>query len=177
MYIKLCTPSEITQWARYIWNRLSVPKHRFSLWLALLDRHKTKYRLHQYGISTDNLCAICGSAPETSAHLFFECSYSLDCLAAVTDWLGLSCTRKNFLQILNWTRRYCKSAFKRKIIFAAVAGLVYAIWRPRNTLVWEGAVPAVATVIQTLKYSVKQRAIQLCQDRINELDKSWLFAL
>ncbi|XP_056690288.1 uncharacterized protein [Spinacia oleracea] len=116
MYIKLCTPSERTQWARYIWNRLSVPKHRFSLWLALLDRHKTKSRLYQYGISTDNLCAICGSAPETSTHLFFDCFYSLGCLTEIADWLGLSCTRKNVIQILNWTRRYCKSAFKRKII-------------------------------------------------------------
>ncbi|XP_021843839.1 uncharacterized protein [Spinacia oleracea] len=156
-YTSLSTQPETNHWSSFIWSRLTIPKHRFSLWLALLDRHKTKARLFLYGIGDDNLCAICGSGPETSAHLFFECSYSTDCLVRVLDWLGISHTRKNVLQVLHWTRRYCRNAFKRKFMLAAVAGLVYHIWRARNSSVWEGAIPTVPTLLHALKSDVKHR--------------------
>ncbi|XP_056688085.1 uncharacterized protein [Spinacia oleracea] len=162
-YTRLCTQPDVTHWSSFIWNRLTMPKHRFSLWLGLLDRHKTKARLFQYGIRVDNLCAICGGRPETNGHLFFECSYSYDCLTEVLTWLGIKHTRKNVLQVLNWTRRYCRNAFKRKVIFAAVAGLVYQIWRARNNSVWEGAVPAASVIIQALKSDVKHRIQQVCE--------------
>lgn len=76
VYKKHKTQAEKTQWARYVWNRLPIPKHKLTLWMLLLDKLKAGDRLFQYGIGTNNLCDFCGTTVDTSAHLFFECTYS-----------------------------------------------------------------------------------------------------
>lgn len=42
VYNQLKTQAEKTQWARYVSNRPYIPKHRFTLWLLLLDKLKTR---------------------------------------------------------------------------------------------------------------------------------------
>ncbi|XP_056698543.1 uncharacterized protein [Spinacia oleracea] len=89
-----------TQWARYVWNRLTIPKYRFTLWVLLLERLKTRDRLFQYGVCADNLCPLCGNYVEICAHLFFDCVYSRKFLADLMAWLGLSTHRTSVVLIM-----------------------------------------------------------------------------
>ena len=83
-------------WAIGIWNRLSLPKHKFIAWLGILYRLRTKDKLFQYKVSPDNLCCLCGSAPETHNHLFFECEFSRQLLSRMLHWVGVQYRRKFF---------------------------------------------------------------------------------
>lgn len=72
MYLKNIEKGERVQWHSYVWNTLTIPKHRFILWLAAIDKLKTETRLDRMGIfATDCLCPFCGLTPETVNHLFF----------------------------------------------------------------------------------------------------------
>ena len=46
-------------WCSSVWNRLSVPKHRIILWLAILDRLHTKDRLWKMQIVQTKNCLLC----------------------------------------------------------------------------------------------------------------------
>ncbi|XP_010678662.1 uncharacterized protein LOC104894180 [Beta vulgaris subsp. vulgaris] len=37
-------------WARYVWNRYSIPKHRLIMWLAIQNRLKTRQRLKMMNV-------------------------------------------------------------------------------------------------------------------------------
>lgn len=113
------------------------PTHGFTTWLALLDRLKTKNKLFQYGIGDNNLCAIYSGAPETSAHLFFECSYIKECFTVVLDWLGVMMRRYFFIQVLHWFRTYCRNSFKQKVFYAVIARVLYQVWKARNSVIWD----------------------------------------
>ncbi|XP_056698474.1 uncharacterized protein [Spinacia oleracea] len=77
-------------WTNAVWDKLSIPKHRFISWLAMLERLNTKDILVKMGITADMLCFLCGSAVENHKHLFFECHYSARC------WL--ECSTKDGMQ-------------------------------------------------------------------------------
>ncbi|XP_015166803.1 uncharacterized protein [Solanum tuberosum] len=72
-------------WWRAVWNRTNVPKHSFIFWLAIRCRLLTRERLVQMGIGQDITCPLCGSYPETNAHLFFECEFSKACLEDILN--------------------------------------------------------------------------------------------
>ena len=68
------------QWDVFVWNRLSIPKARFIAWLAFSRKLKTRDRLVQMGVLTEDMCPICGLYPESVEHLFFDCCFSMQCL-------------------------------------------------------------------------------------------------
>lgn len=115
-----------------------------------------KARLFQYELPLTTY------VPETSTHFFFDCSYNSGCLQAVTTWSGVKPNRKNILQVLplNWPRKYCRNTFKRTVIYAAIAGLVYQMWKARNTSMWDKAVPSATSLVQILKFDVKHRILK-----------------
>lgn len=168
MYESMSGNNTWVRWCHLVWNRLSVPKHRFFMWLAMQDRLKTKARLHKLGVGIDNLylCAICSCAEETSQHLFFECAYRNECKSVILDWLGLHCTRTSLLQVLTWIRRCYKGDFGRKVPYTAIAALTYCIWRARNTTVWRIQVPAVKFTVHNIQADVKCRVQNLLSAKV-----------
>lgn len=63
------------QW-EIIFHRLSIPKTRFVLWIALNDVLKTKAKLRKVDVVMDDLCPLCGVHSETGYQLFVQCSFS-----------------------------------------------------------------------------------------------------
>lgn len=164
-------------WYRFIWNRLTIPKHRFTLWLALLDRLKTRAMLFRIGIADSNTCAICGNGFETSTHLFFECKFSKEFLQLVMQWLGFHQTRDNMFQMLQWVGRHCKKGFRCRVVIAALAGLVYQVWRPRNTVGWDLHGPSKQSVVQNVQFNTKHRIQnQICK-KTSIVDQEWFNSL
>ena len=71
---------DMVRWDSMVWHRYSIPRSLFVFWLALLNQIKTRERLLQLGVSIDALCQICGSEPESHAHLFFTCVFNEACI-------------------------------------------------------------------------------------------------
>ncbi|XP_056698770.1 uncharacterized protein [Spinacia oleracea] len=101
-------------------------------------RLQTTANLAKLGISTSVECLICKQGDEVHEHLFFNCQYSLLCMQGLTTWLGIQITGTSLQN-------------------GYVAALVYLIWKSRNQSFWENFVPAVHSVMGSLKQIVRDR--------------------
>ena len=77
------------QWSYCVWNRLTIPKHRFIMWMDVKDRLKINARLKKMNISDNDSCQICAQHVEDIPHLFFGCEFSVRCIMKIADWLGI----------------------------------------------------------------------------------------
>ncbi|XP_056698010.1 uncharacterized protein [Spinacia oleracea] len=65
-------------------------------------------------------------------------------------WLGFHNSRTHLSVLLKWLHKYCKNPFKRRVAYAAVASIVYQIWRARNLAIWEQTVPSIANTVKCI---------------------------
>nr|XP_021852000.1 uncharacterized protein LOC110791558 [Spinacia oleracea] len=157
MYRQLSEQQAKTNWSHFVWNRFTIPKHRVILWLALQDRLKTKARLFPYGVTDDDLCALCGLHTENSSHLFFSCHYSTECCRKVLHWLGFNTHRTSLFMILKWAHGHCVGGFRRRVCYAAVAGVVYQIWKARNSAIWDAKVSSLDSSVSCIQFDIRHR--------------------
>lgn len=58
------------------WSSSVFPRHAFCMWLATLEKFKTRALLERRGMSVGSTCLFCSQARETCKHLFFECGFA-----------------------------------------------------------------------------------------------------
>ncbi|KAM6563917.1 hypothetical protein CsatB_023915 [Cannabis sativa] len=87
-YKLLFNNNDKVTWHRDVWDRLSIPKHKFIFWLVMWGRLNTKERIAKYDIHIDETCLFCGKEKESISHLFFACDYSRKCLQQLKAWLS-----------------------------------------------------------------------------------------
>ncbi|XP_075091626.1 uncharacterized protein LOC142171820 [Nicotiana tabacum] len=77
-YLKLIGDTPKMDIVELVWNRSSLPKHRFILWLAVQGRLLTKERMLTMGLQCENTtCVLCnGAGMESAIHLFSNCLWS-----------------------------------------------------------------------------------------------------
>ncbi|XP_021867556.1 uncharacterized protein [Spinacia oleracea] len=160
-----------------VWNRLTIPKHRFILWLTMLDRLKTKERLHKVGITPDDLCPICFTQVEKINHLFFTCEFSKQCRQLLMNWLGVHLNRTTITGLLKGVQRHSRGKSKKAIIFTIIARLVYNIGKARNAAVWSAKVPTVQATVACIKAEVKGRVHNLLSKKSSSSDLNWFNGL
>lgn len=177
MYFKLGEALDKLHQHSYVWNRLTFLKHRFILWLALQDKLKTRARLPLFGIGIHIACAISGSNPETIDHLLYDCHYSSECCRETLNWVGIRYRTGTPITLLRKFQRCSKGYFRRKVAYNVVVGLVYHIWKARNSSVWNKCAPTIAQMVQGVKTNVKYRIQNLVSKKFNNLDRDWFFSL
>ncbi|KAL0439716.1 UNVERIFIED_CONTAM: hypothetical protein Slati_2454600 [Sesamum latifolium] len=75
-------PEPKVDWSSLLVGSLKVPRHRFILWLAILGRLSTLDKPWLQYLGTD--CVLCRAVtPETHYHLFFSCTFALECLREI----------------------------------------------------------------------------------------------
>ena len=121
-------------WDNFVWNRPSVPKGNFGLWMIMLDKLKKKNKLMQHRVLDNDLCPICLSAAESPEHLFFECHFSSLCLKKLQKWLNIQTLPTNLSTIIK--KRWKGDNFKKKVLISSICSLCYHIWRTRNIAIW-----------------------------------------
>ncbi|XP_021848076.2 uncharacterized protein [Spinacia oleracea] len=173
MYQLHLTQRDNVQWHRYVWNRLSIPKHRFILWLATQDKLKTRTRLHKFGVVDDCLCPICGSSPETVEHLFFKCVLSHNGGNEVMKGLGFSHCRDGIGPLFKWLQRSAGTEFRRAVAYTTTAVLVYHVWKARKAEIWKSQVPTVQSLVKAGQSDVKCRVQKLIGRKVHRRDVDW----
>ncbi|XP_056691846.1 uncharacterized protein [Spinacia oleracea] len=124
VYQKLVGDRPKVHWDKLVWNRLSTPKHRFIAWLTIQSRLQTTAKLASIGISNSSSCLICGQGDETHHHhLFFECSYSRQCLTELKTWLGIRTAATDLYLLYRSIRHGRSSKFRKQEL--SVLGLLY----------------------------------------------------
>ncbi|XP_074298029.1 uncharacterized protein LOC141628833 [Silene latifolia] len=120
---------ERVQWHQFVWNKYTLPKHRFLSWIYMHKALNTKDKLCKFGISVNDTCEVCGSETETAAHLFFACVYSSRVRQLVSGLIG-----KNIPTDVttDWRRGLRGSGIRRDFIIAIINACIYGIWKQRN---------------------------------------------
>ena len=168
VYKDLMGTTDKVYWATAVWNRAVIPRSRFVVWLAYLERLKTKQRLKSIGVVDDDLCPICRTQTKTLKHLFFKCNFSVQCTKALINWIGVNWNIGNMKGIL-WKCHLPKA--KSQLIPAIFCNLVYAIWKVRNDAVWQKKLMTVGRVANTIKAYSKIRFVSLS---LNGTTAFWL---
>ncbi|XP_074266676.1 uncharacterized protein LOC141589955 [Silene latifolia] len=160
------------EWAKFVWNNLSVPKHCFIGWLIAHKRLLTKDRLHSMNICSDKLCVLCGVADEDHNHLFFQCEFSKSCLHLVNQSLGIKVPTDD---VVNWWLRLrIKSLLRKKIVAAVIQGLHYKIWEARNKCRIDHAVGRPDFIVRQIREEISNRVIRCCTAKNRGMVRHWL---
>ncbi|XP_048494688.1 uncharacterized protein LOC125494873 [Beta vulgaris subsp. vulgaris] len=164
-------------WDKMVWNRLSVPKHRFISWLTVQSKLQTTVKLAQIGISTSDRCLICHNGTEDHVHLFFQCQYSEKCFWDLKRWLGITTTRSTLHDLIRWLKRTKQSKFVKQVYYAGLAALIYSVWQARNNSYWNAYIPSVEAAGKQIRAIVKLRIDTVIPQKISRRDMTWFSSL
>ncbi|KAL9691290.1 hypothetical protein QQ045_011710 [Rhodiola kirilowii] len=130
-YNLLFNPSDSKEWAKLIWNKLSIPKHSFSAWLAVLNKLPTRERLrgeYQGEIS----CCWCNREVEDGEHIFFNC-LTLKPICYYLEILGIKVRWSSWENLHEWLqRRRWRSSAEKTLCCFIINAAIYESWRARN---------------------------------------------
>ncbi|XP_010677958.1 uncharacterized protein LOC104893541 [Beta vulgaris subsp. vulgaris] len=127
IYAKLYVEGDHVYWDKFIWNRISIPKHRAIAWLVMKNRLNTSDRLLNCGLINDDKCQLCSIGRETHEQLFFQCDYSRKCIDLLRAWLGMVSHQYDFHRIVRFWRNRRISSFKKKVLADVLKAGVYFI--------------------------------------------------
>ncbi|KAM6589879.1 hypothetical protein CsatA_012484 [Cannabis sativa] len=165
-------------WSNEVWGRFNTPKHSFIEWLAVQKRLRTKDRLQRFQMLIDPSCSLCTQLlPETHDHLFFRCPFSAGCLKHVKEWLSWGACSSDLQQLLKWIHKAKISKFRKKVLAAAAAHLVYSIWHSRNDQIWNNHLEVQDVIVQRVKQNVKHRIELFWPKKIGPKDRDWFHSL
>ena len=60
VYHELLGVGQLVDWAEFVWNRSSIPKARFILWLTVNKRLNSRDKLAALGLIPTDTCPLCG---------------------------------------------------------------------------------------------------------------------
>ncbi|XP_062115077.1 uncharacterized protein LOC133829254 [Humulus lupulus] len=143
--------------AKAVWSRITVPKHRFILWQSVLGHLLTKDNLIKCQISVNSsLYLVCERAEESHHHLFFDCSFSHQVWELTKYWLGSAIWSKTFVQWKLWLEGKPKNLVHH-IAIASLAAAVYGIWCNRNACYFSHCSSTPLCLVKMIRLSLKTR--------------------
>ncbi|XP_059306537.1 uncharacterized protein LOC132057979 [Lycium ferocissimum] len=133
MYLSLIPQLQKVPWKSIVLHPNIHPRHKFTLWLAILRRLATVERLLKFGIHVPPTCAFCDSAMETVDHLFFRCHITSSFWQRLLSWLGFHRAIGEWQDEVQWVCSYAKKKSGSGAIISSVFAMCVAIiWRERN---------------------------------------------
>ncbi|KAI0519028.1 hypothetical protein KFK09_006467 [Dendrobium nobile] len=133
-YIKSYYIQEVNvAWANHIWHKNSVLRFSVCSWFAIMGGLKTADELLKRNIIVPSTCGLCFNAPETAAHLFFECSYSFAIITHIMPAAHGFLLKPNVMQLLDWIETtYSMNSGEKSFYLLAACCSIYFIWKERN---------------------------------------------
>ena len=144
----------IISWDSVVWESWSLPKHSFVLWLAVLEKLRTKDRLHF--VPDDLNCVFCKRDLESHCHLFFRCPWTSSFWESIVHWLHLPRQLPTLSSAIRWLGPKKKSMV-HKMRRASLSIAVYLIWEERNKRLFDSSMQSLDRLFrrfQVLFYTV-----------------------
>ncbi|XP_074296853.1 uncharacterized protein LOC141627509 [Silene latifolia] len=160
-------PHPLVQWYKDVWDSWNIPKHSLVGWMISYHGLQNRDKLFHLQISDSSSCVNCAQAIETHEHLFGSCVYSLQIIAGIEHWLGMSLAGSN----LNCTQ------MQKKVVRLALMATWYFIWNQRNECRLSLTLAAPKRVIMEIQSIVKARILQKLQNFMPNRDREWLLSL
>jgi hypothetical protein len=130
-----------------IWTAQVPSKVKICAWKACANILPTRSRLSERGIDIDTHCPLCEEEVESPLHALRDCSVASEALS-IAQFAPLSVVTQQS-SVHEWLLFQVSHLSKRS--FSALLMLIWAIWRNRNSMVWDAlSKPAVEFVPLTL---------------------------
>ncbi|XP_062088821.1 uncharacterized protein LOC133795388 [Humulus lupulus] len=152
---------------QFVWNRVSVPKHRFITWLAVNSKLLTRDHLQRVMQLDSSLCPVCDQELESHSHLLFGCYFSQQVVQKIHSWFGCSWPLI-YSDWCRWIGGMSKGvrASKVAVVFSAT---VYFVWHNRNICVVHNYSLSIMTVVELIKNAIKCRLSAFFSDDVVKL--------
>uniref|UniRef100_A0A803QGR8 Uncharacterized protein n=1 Tax=Cannabis sativa TaxID=3483 RepID=A0A803QGR8_CANSA len=95
----------------------------------------------------------------------------------VKNWLGWQVKADSMPSLTRWLGRSKISRFRKNVLAAVLAGLVYNLWKARNLCVWEKKKLNVAEVFERTRSDVLQRVHAIWPKKVSTEDTIWFQSL
>ncbi|KAK4717695.1 hypothetical protein R3W88_016033 [Solanum pinnatisectum] len=165
--------------AELIWTSMSLPKHRFMVWLAVQGRLLTQERKVRMNIPVEDVaCCLCDEqVMETTVHLFEECKWTLAVWHEINQWTRTKIQSNGITRMLDRIKVKHWVQFKKEIMAAICGAVLYHTWRARNWTKFKGRNVHTEEVVLQIKKEVIERLSLLnkskkphkCRDFIQHL--------
>jgi hypothetical protein len=136
------------------WKSPAPLKVRVFAWQLLHDRIPTRVNLRRrqiIDVTGDLSCALCGGVMEDTHHLFIYCEVAMKVWAAMFVWLQLPFSLPhNLLSIFNFLTQN-RGKKLRKGLCMIWNGVVWAIWRRRNAVIFDNGRRDAVEIIEEIK--------------------------
>jgi len=141
-------------WERVVWEKWSLPKHCFILWLAVQRKLRTRDRLPF--LPSDPFYVFYQYEEESYDHLFFACEWTSCLWGKIKSWLR---NGRNMTTLYSALRglRFRKSNLEARMRRVSLGIGVYLISEERNKRIFEGKCLGVDRVFrrfQILFYTI-----------------------
>ncbi|XP_010682464.1 uncharacterized protein LOC104897301 [Beta vulgaris subsp. vulgaris] len=173
-YKKLTGENEKVNWSKFVWNRLTLPKHRFICWLVMKERLNIALRLRNMGIIDDPLCRLCGTEDETHLHIFFNCPFSLEVCKSISKWMQFELFGDSIDSSCRKVLTSRRSRFQKQSLLAVLGAAIYFIWLARNDAVWNSKIDIIRYHVHRIQKVCIDRIYSVIPYKITNRDKSWL---
>ncbi|KAK2446576.1 hypothetical protein QL285_017365 [Trifolium repens] len=160
--VKLFVPMEsmeqvYTRAFATLWKCVAPSKVLGFAWQLLLERIPTRCNLARRQIQlldNEQRCVWCGREDETVMHLFIYCDFARQVWMEIFNWLGVTFSLPhNLFSILNLFRDCYGKKQRRKGVVLIWAAVVWALWRMRNTVIFENGTTSSSSVVEDIKLS------------------------
>ncbi|GAV92989.1 zf-RVT domain-containing protein, partial [Cephalotus follicularis] len=127
------TRSNLVGWHQLVWHPKRIPKHAFSLWLAIRGAHRTRDKLMAMGVTHSAQCVFHCGGTESLDHLFFQCPFSASVWRDVLKLCNITRPILSWDDEVQWMTDHARGRkFHHLVRKLALAAAVYHVWRERN---------------------------------------------
>lgn len=141
----------------YIWSIKVPPRAQLTLWLASLEKLKTRDMLMAKGLidPSQALCPLCNGEVETNSHVLFTCSISWKLWMKVLQWWDVSGVLPNRCVPFMIAWKTLAPRRSRGQVWSLILGCVlWSLWFERNKIIFNNGVPEADYLFHTLKIMV-----------------------
>lgn len=119
-------------WAKIIWSQHIPPSKSLLVWRMMHDKLPCDENLKHRGCSLASICNLCGKHEDSTSHLFFQCSYSMQIWRWFESIIQLTIQFSDIEDVWNLCNRgwspHCQLTVNAALIF-----IFNAIWFSRNS--------------------------------------------
>ncbi|XP_074267095.1 uncharacterized protein LOC141590398 [Silene latifolia] len=164
LYQRIRPKGDDVGWYRAIHDRAVLPKHAVIVILACQNKLYAIDNLQHRGFCFANRCVLCEKEEETTAHLFFACSFSSWVWVAAYRRMGHFDPPNTLPQVLRWFALYNRGAAIGKAMRRCLlACTIYLIWRERNDRIFQDKRTDPQALSQKICYVVSTRMYYLAK--------------
>ncbi|GAV62774.1 zf-RVT domain-containing protein [Cephalotus follicularis] len=125
--------SNNVDWHDVVGHPKRIPKHDFSLWMAIRGAHRTRDKLVAVGVTHTAQCIFHCGETESTEHLFFQCPFSANIWREVLKLFNITRPILPLANEVQWMTEHAKgNKFHHSIRKLALAAIVNHVWLERN---------------------------------------------